>query len=49
MKATCANMEGHTEAFIYINVLFPKQGRGFTGVYYISPYTFCTYEICHKF
>lgn len=36
MKATCINMEGHTEAFIRINVLFPKQGSGFTGVYYIS-------------
>lgn len=33
MKATWANMEGHIEAFIHINVLFPKQGSGVTGIY----------------
>lgn len=49
MKSPCFKMENHTEAFISINVLFPKQNSGFTGVYYTSPYTLCISEIYPNF
>lgn len=45
MQSSCFKMESHTEAFISINVLFPKQNSGFTGVYYTSPYPLCISEI----